>query len=96
MSRVKSKLNALTSQYNLPFYLQYLAKWPEYFETVEAPCGQVMGYSVFLILYIFPKLVGILILQLWGKPKEEVKTGMAMSLLLRLPLVCVPDPLSVL
>ena len=31
-------------QYNLAFYLQYLAKWPEYFEVLEAPGGQLMSY----------------------------------------------------
>jgi N-terminal acetyltransferase B complex catalytic subunit len=29
----------------MPFYLQYLAKWPEYFIAQEAPNGQLMGYS---------------------------------------------------
>lgn len=31
-------------QYNLPFYLQYLAKWPEYCLVAEAPGQQCMGY----------------------------------------------------
>lgn len=31
-------------QYNLPFYLQYLAKWPEYCLVAEAPGCQCMGY----------------------------------------------------
>ncbi len=31
-------------QYNLAFYLQYLAKWPEYFEVAETPSGRFMGY----------------------------------------------------
>lgn len=31
-------------QYNLPFYLQYLAKWPEYSVVAEGPGAQCMGY----------------------------------------------------
>lgn len=31
-------------QYNLPFYLQYLANWPEYCLTAEGPGQEVMGY----------------------------------------------------
>ena len=31
-------------QYNLAFYLQYLARWPEYFEVAETPSGRFMGY----------------------------------------------------
>ena len=31
-------------QYNLPFYLQYLASWPEYCLTAEGPGNEVMGY----------------------------------------------------
>lgn len=31
-------------QYNLPFYLHYLANWPEYCLTAEGPGKEVMGY----------------------------------------------------
>jgi len=31
-------------QYNLPFYLRYLANWPEYFLSTQAPNGECMGY----------------------------------------------------
>ena len=31
-------------QYNLPFYLQYLASWPEYCLTAEGPGKEVMAY----------------------------------------------------
>lgn len=34
-------------QYGIPFYLQYLAHWPEYFIVAEAPGGELMGYSKF-------------------------------------------------
>ena len=32
-------------QYNLNFYLDYLAKWPEYCQMAEGPGKQAMGYS---------------------------------------------------
>lgn len=37
-------LDILTETYNLNFYLQYLAKWPEYCCVAEGPGRQVMGY----------------------------------------------------
>lgn len=37
-------LDILTETYNLPFYLQYLAKWPEYCSVAEGPGQQTMGY----------------------------------------------------
>lgn len=37
-------LDPLTETYGIPFYLQYLAHWPEYFHVCEAPSGQIMGY----------------------------------------------------
>ncbi|CAM9634701.1 unnamed protein product [Phaeothamnion confervicola] len=37
-------LDVLTETYNMPFYLQYLATWPELFLVQEAPCGRLMGY----------------------------------------------------
>eukprot|EP00877_Chromochloris_zofingiensis_P010367 jgi/Chrzof1/5584/Cz16g08050.t1 len=37
-------LDILTETYNLPFYLQYLAKWPEYCLMAEGPGRQAMGY----------------------------------------------------
>ena len=33
-----------SSQYNLPFYLQYLANWPEYCLIAEGAGQQAMGY----------------------------------------------------
>ena len=35
-------------KYGLAFYLQYLAHWPEYFQVIESPTGQIMGYSMSL------------------------------------------------
>ena len=32
-------------KYGLSFYLQYLARWPEYFQVAESPTGEIMGYS---------------------------------------------------
>lgn len=40
----KVNLDPLTETYGLPFYLQYLAHWPEYFQVAESPCGDIMGY----------------------------------------------------
>ncbi|XP_064622461.1 N-alpha-acetyltransferase 20-like [Lineus longissimus] len=37
-------LDPLTETYGLPFYMQYLAHWPEYFTVAEAPGGEIMGY----------------------------------------------------
>ena len=34
----------LTETYGLPFYLNYLAVWPEYFKVYESPSGKLMGY----------------------------------------------------
>ena len=36
-------LDPLTETYNMSFYLQYLAKWPEFCFTAEAPSGRMMG-----------------------------------------------------
>lgn len=37
-------LDPLTETYGLSFYTQYLAHWPEYFQVVESPSGEIMGY----------------------------------------------------
>lgn len=37
-------LDPLTEMYGLPFYLSYLAHWPEYFQVAESPSGDLMGY----------------------------------------------------
>lgn len=37
-------LDPLTETYGLPFYLQYLAHWPEYFQVAESPNGKIMAY----------------------------------------------------
>ncbi|XP_059621050.1 N-alpha-acetyltransferase 20 [Phlebotomus argentipes] len=37
-------LDHLTETYGLSFYMQYLSQWPEYFEVVESPLGEIMGY----------------------------------------------------
>lgn len=37
-------LDPLTEMYGLSFYLQYLARWPEYFMVAESPSGNLMGY----------------------------------------------------
>ena len=37
-------LDPLTETYNMSFYMQYLAKWPEYCFNVTAAQGRPMGY----------------------------------------------------
>ncbi|KAH3854821.1 N-alpha-acetyltransferase 20-like [Dreissena polymorpha] len=37
-------LDPLTETYGLPFYMQYLAHWPEYFQVAESASGEIMGY----------------------------------------------------
>lgn len=37
-------LNPLTETYGIPFYLQYLTHWPEYFQVMEGPNGDIIGY----------------------------------------------------
>ncbi|TMW69541.1 hypothetical protein Poli38472_001697 [Pythium oligandrum] len=37
-------LDVLTETYNMSFYLQYLAKWPDYFLVQEDPNQTIMGY----------------------------------------------------
>uniref|UniRef100_A0A8C5MDZ8 N-alpha-acetyltransferase 20 n=1 Tax=Leptobrachium leishanense TaxID=445787 RepID=A0A8C5MDZ8_9ANUR len=42
--QIIGNLDPLTETYGIPFYLQYLAHWPEYFIVAEAPGGELMGY----------------------------------------------------
>ena len=37
-------LDPLTETYGLPFYLNYLALWPEYFKVQQSPSGKLIGY----------------------------------------------------
>ena len=37
-------LDPLTETYNLGFYLQYMATWPNYFTVCESPSNSLMGY----------------------------------------------------
>ena len=37
-------LDPLTETYNMGFYLNYLAKWPDYCFMAEGPSGRAMGY----------------------------------------------------
>lgn len=32
-------------QFNMSFYMTYLARWPDYFHVAEAPGNRIMGYS---------------------------------------------------
>ncbi|KAI9143895.1 acyl-CoA N-acyltransferase [Paraphysoderma sedebokerense] len=37
-------LDHLTENYNISFYLNYLARWPDYFYVAESPNQKLMGY----------------------------------------------------
>jgi len=39
-------LDVLTETYNMPFYLQYMSRWPELFTVAEAPDKSIMGYML--------------------------------------------------
>ncbi|KAJ1981902.1 N(alpha)-acetyltransferase 20, NatB catalytic subunit [Dimargaris verticillata] len=37
-------LDVFTETYNISFYFQYLAKWPDMFHVAVSPSGRLMGY----------------------------------------------------
>lgn len=41
-----TNLDPLTENYDISFYLNYLARWPTYFYAVENAGGRIMGYSI--------------------------------------------------
>lgn len=41
-----TNLDALTENYDLHFYLNYLMQWPSLFNVVEDRNGQIVGYSM--------------------------------------------------
>jgi N-terminal acetyltransferase B complex catalytic subunit len=41
-------LDHLTETYNIGFYLDYFSKWPELCMVIEAPHGEIEGYSASL------------------------------------------------
>jgi N-terminal acetyltransferase B complex catalytic subunit len=40
-----TNLDPLTENYDISFYLNYLARWPTYFCAMESASGRIMGYS---------------------------------------------------
>lgn len=58
-------------QFNMSFYMTYLARWPDYFHVAEGPGNRVMGYSkeYFLFALVFVSLnfvfVGFMNANLW-------------------------------
>lgn len=50
-------LDHLTETYNIGFYLDYFSKWPELCMVIEAPHGEIEGYSE--LLSSVPSLVSI-------------------------------------
>ena len=37
-------IDPFTETFNMGFYMQYLARWPQYCHTVVAPSGRIVGY----------------------------------------------------
>ncbi|NXG25247.1 NAA20 acetyltransferase, partial [Grallaria varia] len=62
-------LDPLTETYGIPFYLQYLAHWPEYFIVAEAPGGELMGYSEW---WVIPKVLMLCMFTVMGKAEGSV------------------------
>ena len=50
-------LDPLTETYAIGFYLQYLAKWPEYFMVSESPSGKIMGYIMGKVIYVLHRVI---------------------------------------
>ncbi|XP_062353831.1 N-alpha-acetyltransferase 20 isoform X1 [Cinclus cinclus] len=68
-------LDPLTETYGIPFYLQYLAHWPEYFIVAEAPGGELMGYIVWLQALHYSRNAAVLMLCMFtvmGKAEGSV------------------------
>lgn len=42
-------LTIRSPQFNMSFYMTYLARWPDYFHAAVNPGGRVMGYSMSLV-----------------------------------------------
>ena len=71
-------LDPLTETYGVGFYLQYLARWPEYFLVAESPAGDLCGY-------IMGKGLTFFSLFFWGdfdcvsiQVKQKVKENLGM------------------
>jgi len=47
-----TNLDVLTENYDIKFYLSYLARWPTMFTVVESPQSNIMGYSKSLLSHI--------------------------------------------
>jgi N-terminal acetyltransferase B complex catalytic subunit len=59
-------LDHLTETYNLNFYLQYLAQWPDYFLVNVAPEGRLTAYGLCCLLFRAALLYGIVTsLRVW-------------------------------
>lgn len=51
-----TNLDTLTENYELRFYLEYLAKWPSLFNLVEGQNGEIAAYSTHpFYLIAFPR-----------------------------------------
>lgn len=55
-------LDPLTETYGVGFYLQYLARWPEYFLVAESPAGDLCGYIMGKGLTFFSLFFGVILI----------------------------------
>ena len=64
MTKKKGKISGYIClnicQYGLPFYMQYMAHWPEYFQVAESPSGEIMGYSKCILENVYNHLTIVL------------------------------------
>eukprot|EP00198_Chlamydomonas_reinhardtii_P004885 XP_001694221.1 N-acetyl-transferase-like protein [Chlamydomonas reinhardtii] len=60
-------LDILTETYNLPFYLTYLAKWPEYCLMAEGPGKQAMGVHDCYFVDLFVRKSNAVAIAMYGK-----------------------------
>ena len=80
-------LDPLTETYGVGFYLQYLAKWPEYFLVAETPgknlMGYIMGKAEGEISTFMPEFSVLKLEHIFFQAREKI--GTAMSLQFQLP-----------
>lgn len=48
-----TNLDALTENYNVDYYMQYMIKWPSLCTVAEDQAGKIIGYSMFYLWQIW-------------------------------------------
>ena len=74
-----ANLDPLTENYDISFYLNYLARWPTYFCAMENAGGRIMGYSTFPRRSPPARAAPPLTRQSWARPRAPTPTGTATS-----------------